>query len=44
MNWDALGALAEAVGALAVIITLIYLALQTRDNVKVMRSRAVWDA
>ena len=44
MNWDALGALAEVAGALAVFVTLVYLALQTRDNVKVMRSRAVWDA
>ena len=44
MNWDALGALAEVAGALAVLVTLVYLAVQTRDNVKVMRSRAVWDA
>jgi hypothetical protein len=35
---------AEVVGALAVLITLVYLAIQTRDNVKVMRSRAIWDA
>jgi hypothetical protein len=38
MNWDAIGSIAEVVGALAVLITLIYLAVQTRDNVKVMRS------
>ena len=44
MNWDALGVLAEVAGALAVLVTLVYLAVQTRDNVKVMRSRAVWDA
>lgn len=44
MNWDALGAIAELIGASAVLITLIYLAVQTRDNAKVMRSRAVWDA
>jgi hypothetical protein len=44
MNWDAIAATAEVVGALAVLITLVYLAIQTRDNVKVMRSRAVWDA
>ena len=44
MNWDALGALEEVAGALAVLVTLVYLAVQTRDNVKVMRSRAVWDA
>jgi hypothetical protein len=44
MNWDAIGSIAEVVGALAVLITLIYLAVQTRDNVKVTRSRAIWDA
>jgi hypothetical protein len=38
MNWDAIGSIAEVVGALAVLFTLIYLAVQTRDNVKVMRS------
>jgi hypothetical protein len=44
MNWDAISAIAEVCGALAVLITLVYLAVQTRDNVKVMRSRAIWDA
>lgn len=31
MNWDAIGAIAEAVGALAILITLIYLAVQVRQ-------------
>ena len=31
MNWDALGASAEAVGALAILVTLIYLAVQVRQ-------------
>ena len=44
MNWEAIAAIAEVVGALAVLITLGYLAIQTRDNVKIMRSRAIWDA
>ena len=44
MDWDVIGAVAEIVGAAAVIVTLIYLAIQTRDNVKVLRARAVWDA
>lgn len=43
MNWDAIGAGAEIVGAVAVCATLIYLSIQTRDNVKVQRARAVWD-
>ena len=30
MNWDALGAIAEVVGALAVVFTLVYLAFQVR--------------
>ncbi len=34
MNWDALGAIAELVGAIAVLLTLIYLAVQIRQNNK----------
>lgn len=34
MNWDALGATAELISALGVIITLIYLAIQIRANTK----------
>ncbi len=30
MNWDALGAVSEAIGALAVVVTLAYLATQIR--------------
>ncbi len=30
MNWDAVGAIGEIVGAAAVVVTLVYLALQTR--------------
>ena len=44
MNWDALAAAAEIIAAIFVFATLIYLAIQTRDNVKVLRARAVWDA
>ena len=32
MNWDALGAIAELIGAVTVISTLIYLALQVRHG------------
>ena len=32
MNWDAIGALAEAMGALAVIGSIVYLASQIREN------------
>lgn len=32
MNWEAIGAIANIVGATAVLATLIYLALQIRQN------------
>ena len=32
MDWDALGASAEAIGALAILVTLVYLAKQIRQN------------
>jgi hypothetical protein len=34
MNWEAFGAIAEVVGALGVLVTLIYLATQIRDNTR----------
>lgn len=41
MNWEALGAVAEAVGALAVLVTLIYLALQVRQARKVQLAESI---
>jgi len=32
MNWDAIGAVGELIGALAVVATIVYLARQVRDN------------
>ena len=32
MNWEAIGAIGELVGALAVFLTLVYLAMQIRQN------------
>ncbi len=32
MNWDAIGAIAEIVGATAVVVTLYYLAMQVRES------------
>ena len=37
MNWDALGAIAELIGSIAVIVTLIYLSVQLRHNTKSTR-------
>ncbi len=41
MNWDALGASAEALGAIAVIATLVYLARQINQNTATARSSAL---
>lgn len=41
MNWDALGAIGELVGAIAVVATLAYLAVQVRQNNKLSRATAV---
>jgi hypothetical protein len=38
VNWEALGAIGEIVGAVAVIVTLGYLAVQIRQNTKSVRS------
>lgn len=40
MNWEAISAIGDIVGALAVFITLVYLALQTRQNTKAIHSSA----
>ena len=37
-----LGALGEFVGAFAVVLTLVYLALQIRQNTKILRAQAAW--
>jgi hypothetical protein len=41
VNWDAIGAIGEIIGALAVFITLVYLALQIRQNTKAVHSSAL---
>ena len=40
MNWDAIGAIAELVGAVGVIATLVYLARQINQNTSTVRSAA----
>ena len=37
MNWDAIGAIGELVGALAVVLTLVYLSIQLRQNTHAVR-------
>ena len=41
MNWDAIGAIGEVAGALVVIVTLIYLSRQVRNNLIESRLAAV---
>ena len=43
MNWDAFGAIGENVGALAVVVTLVYLSIQVRENTRVSKSEAFRD-
>lgn len=43
MNWEALQGIAELVGALGVIISLIYLAAQVRQNTKSIRTASNQD-
>ena len=38
MNWEAIGAIGEVLGAIGVIVTLVYLAGQLRQNTKELRS------
>jgi hypothetical protein len=41
MNWDAIGAIGEVLGALGVIATLIYLTTQIRQNTNAMRASSL---
>jgi hypothetical protein len=41
MNWDALSAVDTLIGGVAIIISLIYLGVQTKQNTKAMRSASV---
>ncbi len=38
MNWEAIGAIGETVGALAVVVTLIYLSIQLKRNTSATRA------
>ncbi len=40
MNWEAIGAIGEIIGAIAVVITLLYLASQTRQNTRATHAQA----
>ena len=38
MNWEAISAVSEIIGAIAVVVSLIYVAAQIRQNTKIMRA------
>ena len=40
MNWDAIGAIAEVLGVIAVFVTLVYLAYQLRQNNILLKEQA----
>ena len=44
MNWDAIGAAGEVVGAIAVVVSLVYLAVQLRVNSKTLKANGSWSA
>jgi hypothetical protein len=44
MNWDAIGAIGEIVGALAVVISIAYLAIQIRSNTRATKASAGFEA
>jgi len=43
MNWDAVSAVSEIIGAVGVVVTLVYLAVQIRNNTKAVRA-ATYDS
>lgn len=40
MNWEAISTVAEVIGAIAVVVSLIYLAVQVKQNTRLMRATA----
>ena len=43
MNWDAMGAFAEVVGAIGVIVSLVYLAIQVKSNTRALKANASFE-
>ena len=44
MSWDAVGAIGEILGALAVVVSILYLSIQIRSNTRAMKASASFDA
>ena len=43
MNWEAIGAVGEAIGAVTVLVTLAYLAMQVRLGIRTTKAAAYED-
>ena len=41
MNWEAIGAIGEVIGGVAVIVSLLYLAIQIRQNSRMLKATAL---
>ena len=44
MNWEAVGAIGEIIGAVAVVVSILYLAAQISSNTRAIRSDAGFEA
>lgn len=44
MNWDAIGAIGETISAIAVVVSILYLAIQIRSNTRATKASASFDA
>ena len=43
MNWEAVGVIAEVVGAMGVVISLIYVAIQVKSNTRALKASASFE-
>ena len=43
MNWEAIGVIAEVIGAIAVVVSLAYLAVQVRSNTRALRASSSFE-
>ena len=41
MNWEAIGAIAELIGGVAVLVTLVYLSIQVKQNSQMQRQQNI---
>ena len=43
MNWDAIAAFAEVIGAIGVVVSLVYLAIQVRSNTRALKASSSFE-